>query len=200
MHKQNRIKTCQRCPRYRACGAWTWPRCFSGLLNDANPARALELSDDFMGDAASECPAGKWLGVDFPEVLDMFAAKRAVCATCEHSRMTAPYDLNLCVCSETTQQRDSEFMNGPAANCPAGKWDGLTPPLMTLPPEQARLRTAERQRARLGPVLVRVLFDLSDKDERLARLIEDGRLEVEAATAISESRINHDEGQRLDVR
>ena len=195
MHKENRIKTCQRCMHYRACGAWPWPRCFVGRRDAAPLDKTLELSDEFMGDPDSECPVDKWVGVDFPEALDEFAARRSACAACEHSRVTSPYDLNLCVHpSGIWQQRDSGFMGGPAANCPSGKWDDLAPPLMTLPPEQARLRTAARQRTRLGPVLYRVLADLPDKDERLVRLIEDGRLEVEAATAISEGQINDDEG------
>ena len=185
MNKLNRIKRCGRCPYFAVTAAWKWPRCYYGHDKSEPPEVALELSDQFMGDPASECPAGFWKEIDHDEAVSDFVPRRRACATCEWFRQGAAFDQHLCVYGGCKRVLDAAMMTGPASNCPAGKWAELKPEQMTLTAEQRDAVKTEKQVKTLGPILRRTLADTPDYDERLARLVEDGRLSPEAATEIS---------------
>lgn len=185
MNEKARKKRCNVCQHKYATAAWKWPRCFYGLDDEDEPARALELSDEFVSNPASSCPAHYWVAVDLPNAQWVFPSRKSICAACEAGRSTTYYEQNFCVGGGIRRVRDSEFMHGPAAYCPLGKWDGLPNVKMVRSKEEKLARAVERQRTGLGLQVHLILKDRPDKDDFLELLVRAGILLPDAARAIS---------------
>ena len=61
--KKARIGRCARCEHRLNSPGWSWPRCAGSGYDSGNLPR-IELNDQYMEGADSNCPKGHWTGLE----------------------------------------------------------------------------------------------------------------------------------------
>jgi hypothetical protein len=187
MNKAARITRCHVCGDFVQTAAWPWPRCFWSLAINADPARALELSDEFMSDPASTCPAGHWEGFDEPGAVWFYPARRTTCAQCAEYRGLNLFEHDYCVGTGSPVGHDAVFLLGPETNCPLGKWAGLEATPVAVTQEERTARTVIRQVERWTEPLRQTIGQDPNRDAVLESMVAAGLLHPDAALQIAEA-------------
>ena len=80
-----RMRACRACPHRRTAyaGVWRWPHC---VFDGAD----LELGDEFLSAEGSECPAGRWAGLE-PVDQEAERIERAAAALEVHRQFVTPW-------------------------------------------------------------------------------------------------------------